>query len=53
MRNTPFDEVEDAVVSDEISDESLETAALAISLAGRSIGFFCTGLTECPAPRTT
>jgi hypothetical protein len=50
MKDTLFGEAEDAIPVDEISDESLEaTAALAI-LVGRSIGFFCTGLSECPSP---
>ena len=50
MTDTSFDEVGDTMVNSEITDESLETAAIAFNLAGRSIGFFCTGLSECPAP---
>ena len=50
MTDSSIDEADAAVINDEASDESLEAAAMAINLAGRSIGFFCTGLTECPSP---
>ena len=50
MKDTQFGEAEDAILVDEISDESLEAIAAGTNLAGRSIGFFCTGLSECPSP---
>ena len=48
MTDTVLDQNEDAILSFEVSDESLEAAATVGSLAAWSVGFFCTGLSECP-----
>ena len=49
MLETPIDTTEVAVLADDISDEALEAAAMFTLGGARSIGFFCTGLNECPA----
>lgn len=49
MTDSQIDQAEEAILNNEISDESLETAAMVTDGAARSIGFFCTGLNECPA----
>ncbi len=49
MSDATIDLIEDAILNDEVSDESLEAAALVGNSAAWSVGFFCTGLSECPA----
>ncbi|MEJ2374040.1 MAG: hypothetical protein P8Y53_13335 [Pseudolabrys sp.] len=51
MTDTAIDWAEEAILNEDISisDESLESAAIVAESGARSIGFFCTGLNECPA----
>ena len=47
-KTTGLDQIDEEILSYEVSDESLETAATA--KAGAYTLGFCTGLSACPAP---
>jgi len=49
MTDTIIDETESATLDQDVADEALERAAGAGQPAAWSVGFFCTGLSECPA----
>jgi hypothetical protein len=49
MNEAKIERSEDEVLSYEVSDESLETAAAAAKAGAYTLGF-CTGLSTCPAP---
>jgi hypothetical protein len=49
MTETMLDETERAILDGDVADEALERAAGAGQPAAWSVGFFCTGLSECPA----
>jgi hypothetical protein len=49
MTETIIDETESAILDVDVADEALERAAGVGQPAAWSVGFFCTGLSECPA----
>ena len=48
MTDTIIEHTEDAILSNEVSDESLEQAGTAGNSGAYTLGF-CTGLSACPA----
>ncbi len=48
MTDTVLDQTEDAILSFEVSDESLEAAAIAENLRAYTVAL-CSGITACPA----
>lgn len=48
MTDTTIEQTEAEILSYEVSDESLETAAVGRNSGAYTLGF-CTGLSDCPA----